>query len=219
MGGMAGKLAMTLSMGLDFIGMGAFSGGSSLLDGSEADGTNVMNGGSGLTSGWSTVASTLATAITTAPDGTTTAARITEAATTDRHIIYQQVPGASPVTGSVTVSVYLKQNTRRYAQVLLAAGGTANTIYVYVDMQTGVISDSGVVSSGILTSSTIAAAVNGFYKVTMVGTVTAGSDQPYFIIAASDRATHAGGSVTSDNPSYTGDGTSSLYVWRPKIVD
>lgn len=193
------------------------SGGSPLLDGSEADGTNLVTGTAGMTSGWSTQFATLTNAAALAPDGATTASSVKEDATaSERHRVFQIV---SNVTGSMTASVYAKASTRRYLQMTVAHTGSANLIYVYADLLTGTITDSAAEASGVLGVTSIAAAVNGFYKITMAGTVSAGLHDVYFLIALSDRATQAGGTVVTSTPAYTGDNTSLLYLWRPKLVD
>lgn len=207
---------------MTFFGLGlamgqnsAALGGSPLLDGSESDGTSVLPS-SDFIAGWNYgFGATLTSNSTNAPDGTTTAALLKEDSATSRHIIFAQ----GPVTGSFTASIYLKQNTRRYFQLYIQATAGGNAIHAVVDLTTGTITDSGAIASGTFTSATIQAAVNGFYKLTLAGTVAAGADTPYFICLLSDRATQSPGSTDSGNISYTGNGSSSCYIWRPKLVD
>jgi len=69
-----------------------------------------------------------------APDGTNSLSTIIDSTASQRHIAYQG--GINPPAGTYTFSVYLKQNTLRYAQLLLA--GT--TYYgVVFDLQQGVV--------------------------------------------------------------------------------
>lgn len=205
-----------LGFGLSLaIANGAAMAGATLLDGSEADGTSVIAGGSGMTSGWNPNDVTLTNAAAVAPDGTTTASSLVESNTSARHIIY--ITGT--VTGQFTASAYFKQNTRRYAEIYIASNLAANGVWVMLDIQTGTVTDSGVSGTGVLTSVVVQAAANGFWKITITGTVEAGAATPYFIVAMSDRALHAGGALVSDNPAYLGDGVSGFYIWRPKLVD
>jgi hypothetical protein len=115
--------------------------------------------------------------------------------------------------GTQTFSVYAKENTIRYVQLLIGSDGGA---YVYADLQTGTITaadDTG----GNLTyvSSSIAAAVNGFYKVSLSASLGYGFST-YYHIALSDRSTHTA-PLSSDSPQFTT--SNSLYVWRPKVTE
>jgi len=193
------------------------AGGAALLDGTESDGTNVVTGTDAMTSGWWTLFSTLTNAAAVAPSGATVASSVKEDATaSERHRVFQIV---SNVTGSVTASVYAKASTRRYLQMMVAHTASSNLAYVYADLQTGTITDSAAEASGSLGTTSIAAAVNGFYKITMGCTVSAGLHDVYFLIALSDRGTQLGGTVITSTPAYNGDNTSLLYLWRPKLVD
>ncbi len=204
--------------GLELIGFDGISLpiGAALLDGSEADGTNTLAGGVGLTSGWTAGQATLATAVSTAPDGTTTAATITEDNASSRHFIYQL---STSITGQFTVSAYFKDISRRYVCLHATDGGGFGYVYVYADLQTGAITDSGAGGTGSVSSTAIAAAANGFYKVTLIGQCVAGASQIYAIPCLADRGTQAGGSLDSNCPSYAGDGAKKAYIWRPKLVD
>lgn len=204
-----------MGLGLMLGGNNAVSGGAPvLLDGSEADGTNIVN--QSFVAGWNNIGfgATLALNTTLAPDGTTTAATMTEDTATSRHIVFVQ----GIITGSYTQSLYLKQGTQRYVQLFYQKSDASNAVYAYIDLQTGTVSDSGIIGSGSLTSATIQAAVNGFYKLTIVGNNGQTLDNGYFIIAMSDRSTQGGGSLDNNNPSYLG-AAKTVFIWRPKLVD
>lgn len=194
--------------------VGGFSG---LLSGAESDGTNIATTGfPGLTSGWTSENVTLTTAATTAPDGASTAASIVESTSNNRHIVFYVHSGAA--IGTFTASVYLKNFGRRYA-VLQLADDVNNSASVYADLQDGLITDSEVRNTGAVTSTSIQPAINGFYKVTLVGTLGAGeTGDRYLIIGLSDVGTY-GAPLELDLPQYTGDGTSGVYAWRPKLVN
>lgn len=194
------------------------AGGSSpLLTGSEPDGTNVATTGfPGFTSGWTAESATITTAATTAPDGATTAASIVEDGSDARHIAYYVYSGAN--LGAFSASIYLKAFNRRYA-VLMLADDADNSASLYIDLQTGTITDTETKNTGSITSTSIAAGANGFYKVTIIGNMGASeSGDRYLIVGLSDVGTY-GSPLNFDLPQYTGDGTSGIYAWRPKLVD
>jgi len=205
---------MTLSLGLDFIGMGAFTpaSGAALLDGSEADGTQLLP--STDFSGWGSLGGTFTANNTTAPDGTTTAGRFLEDTSTARHGMYS-VGGWSFTAGtSHTYSFYVKSITRRYFQLLVSGTGK---IYAYFDLQTGTVTNSGVDTGTSVTATSCQAAVNGFYKCSLTGIVDGSSTAPFVHAMCSDVATY-GAPLDSNSPSFTGNAANGLYLWRPKVV-
>ncbi len=210
---------MALGLGMSLIGFGAFtpaaaSGG---LDGSESDGVNLLTGTNAMTSGWTTLDTTLTNAAAVASDGTTTASSMLEAATTARHGVYQlaTIGGGNP---AVNYSCYAKQVTRRYLQILIVRADTGGRMWAYYDLQAGTVTDSGTSGIAILNSTAIAAGANGYYKCTLNGNCTAGGNtQAYVSIMASNVATY-GAPLDSDSPSYLGVITNGAYLWRPKAA-
>lgn len=203
-------------MSIDLMpGFGAFTQ-STLLNGSESDGTNLLTGGSGMTSDWDISNATLTNAAAIAPDGTTTASSLIENSANNRHITFQDYTGAA--LGAFRLSVYAKQITRRYI-VLYATDSDVQTAGVYVDLQTGTITDTNVSGTMTLSSTSIASGANGFWKITMEANFGASeTGDRYLVIVLSPVDTY-GVPLVNDNPSYTGDGTSGVYLWRPKLVD
>ncbi|WP_293862538.1 hypothetical protein [uncultured Alsobacter sp.] len=203
--------------GLELVGFGALPpSGAPLLDGSESDGTNSIGGGIGWFSGGG---ATLANTSSPAPDGTNTAYTLTEDSGGGRHMAYSYT---GTISGGVSASAYLKDISRRYAMLHYEDNSSddfTNSIFAFVDLVTGTITDSGSTGTMVLNSVTIEAAVGGFYKITMNGTQvnTRGGT---FNIHLSQEATKAASSIDyHGQPAYTGDGASSIYVWRPKVVD
>lgn len=209
--------------GLELIGFAGLSipTGSALLDGSEADGTNLLTGGQvDFTSQWTTINATLTANNQVASDGNTTAARFLEAATSDRHGVYI-LPTITANT-TYSFSVYAKQNTRRYLQIYIVGAGAAGAVAAYFDLQSGAVTDSGVITAGTGTSigtPTIAAAVNGYYKCTIPTFKINNTDTGAYVqLMGSTTSTQAGSSITSGNPSYAGSTSAGLDLWRPKLV-
>jgi len=91
--------------------------------------------------------------------------------------------------------------------------------YGYFDLQNGLATDVGkTAGSGIsdTPTSAIAVGVNGFYKCSIAFT-TVGSATGTATINTSDVGTY-GAPLVNDTPSYAGDGSSGIYIWRPKLT-
>lgn len=192
---------------------------SELLDGSESDGTNLVTGGNGMTSGWAVVSATLTAAAATASDGTTTASSLLESAANSRHIAYQIVTTGAGSTR--TLSIYAKSITRQYLQLMAQASATATQVYGYFDLTSGLVTDSGIISSvagSSVSSAAIQAAANGYYKCSYTFKIdNATTTDVYFIIATSDVGTF-GAPLDQNSPSFTGNTSDGAYLWRPKIA-
>jgi hypothetical protein len=204
-------------MAIDLMpGFGAFTQGG-LLDGSEADGSQLFTGNAAMTTGWTTDQATFTASVATAPNGATDAGSLIESTNTTRHIIYQQVTGLSDVL--YRYSVYAKETGRRYLVVFVASdNGTAGVAYSYFDLQTGTATDTGLTGgTQTATNATIAAAVGGFYKCSFDFRMSATTTAVYAQFNLSDVGTY-GAPLSSDCPEYDGDAVSGVYLWRPKLV-
>ena len=137
---------------------------------------------------------TTAANTTVAPDGTTTADTIIEAATTN---IFGVRQSASLPAGSTAFSIYVKPNGRNWVQLNCAAGGSGSAFF---NVSTGVIGTT----SGATAS--ISAAENGFYRCTIVVTATAGANTFDLRLASAD------GVLT-----YAGNGTSGVFAWGAQL--
>ncbi len=193
----------------------AASGG---LDGSESDGTNKYDASEALFGGWATYESTLTTNAGNSPAGTTTAASLLETVNNDRHIAW--APSKDVISGTAyTYSIYLKSITRRYAQVLVY-GQSSPKIYAYFDLQTGTVTDTGMVSpdgSSAISSTNCEVGANGFYKCTLRGILDGTSSVTNLQVSLSDVATY-GANVTAGAPYYVGSTSNGAYLWRPKMT-
>lgn len=130
-----------------------------------------------------------------APDGTTTADKLVEGTTTSKYI-YQAIPGLTSAT--VVISVFVKAAERTSVQVAVAGTGWTTPGLVTVDLTTGaVLGGSGYVQL----------VGNGWYRISVTGVADATVNNRGLLIAP------AVGSSTS----YTGDGTSGLYIWGAQL--
>ena len=137
---------------------------------------------------------------TTAPDGTTTAEKITASATTGTHTCGQnlQVTTATTYTGSV----YVKAGEYNFAAILLLTTFAANQVLI-CDLSLGTITST--VGSPLATS--ITAVGDGWYRISITQTTN----------AAGTATIQVRPSNSGTNTSFTGDGTSGVYAWGAQL--
>lgn len=130
---------------------------------------------------------------TAAPDGTTTADHVVETALAGVHRVYQVA--SCSVSTAYTFSCYVKPNARTRIRLLETTLGGAS-----FNLSTGAVisADAGI------TATISALEANGFYRLSI--TATTGGAQTTFV---GQLSLLDGSSVIS----YTGDGTSGLYLW------
>ncbi len=134
-----------------------------------------------------------------APNGTTTADRLTEDGTaTSTHLVLGA--GTLTIGTTYTYSVYAKADTRRW--LLLSPGGSWG--YGWFDVQAGVVGT--LVSGGSSATSSIQPVGNGWYRCVITATAVDTRSQVQMLLATGDNV------VT-----YTGDGTSGLYLWGAQL--
>lgn len=151
---------------------------------------------------WSKVGATISANAIEAPDGNTTADKLVEDTSTGSHrILATGTNGISLTSGlTYTVSFFVKNAGRDYAYIRLNnAGG---------DLVAGNVrlSDAAVTQTltGTITATTY---LNGWVRIVGTGT-SASTSIGYGELRASNSATYA---------SYTGDGTSGLYLWGAQL--
>jgi len=163
---------------------------------------NILLGSQTLNvSGWGNVASSFSANATTAPDGTSTAEKLIESATSAQHYMRQR-PSWGIDGAQWQFSVYLKAAERTFASVHFNDDGAVNR-GVVVDLSNGTIGTT----TGTVLSSSISSAGSGWYRVTVVAVV--GTSVDWW--ARVSVCTSDGAIGTVDN--YAGDGTSGVYVW------
>jgi hypothetical protein len=150
---------------------------------------------------------------TTAPDGTTTATKWTEAAGTGSHHIHDLVGSYTPVIGlPYTMSMYLKQtetNPDRYVQMTFWLAGFSATAYANFDMQTGTVAFQG----ASITNATIEVANNGWYRlsITSLATATGASGWQAAFVSSGTAPRAESYTVTAGNEE-------SYYLWGAQVV-
>jgi hypothetical protein len=142
---------------------------------------------------WTKSGATVTANAITAPNGTTTADKLVETATAGGHQI--QIANIATASGaSHTYSIYAKQGERTF--LLMQAFNGSAFVGAYFNLATGTV---GTVTGA---TATIVADANGFYKCTLAFSAVTGGVNVYVNVANSN------GGV-----SYTGDGTSGIYIW------
>lgn len=130
----------------------------------------------------------------TSPDGSLNAVKLVETASTATHLTWTQ---ATTTAAAHSFSVFAKAGERK--RIGLRDNQIGNS--AVFDLQSGsVISGSG---------GSIAQAANGFFRITLTGTYAAAGTR-HEIYVLPDNATTA-------NASYTGDGTSGVYIWGAQV--
>lgn len=153
---------------------------------------------------------------TNAPNGTNTADTISDNLTNSSHVIYQNALPAT--TGLMTASVYLKNNTRRYAVVSICTGSSNQIRYsAVVDLQIGAITQNNSLNSPTNTASSIQDAGNGWYRISVsLNCTTTSALSNYIVVALSNTSTPSTFDTSTLDPKYSGDG-SSIYLWGAQL--
>ena len=146
---------------------------------------------------------------TTAPDGQTTAERITDNTNNARHRVLV-LTSLTNSSSKATASVFVKEGTHRYAFLETSAGLSIYTIVA--DLQTGTITDE----TGNVTKddSSITSYGNGWYRISV--SITAASNNTSYI-----QFGPAGSATPSYNnyvPIYTGSGE-YIYGWGAQVEE
>ena len=150
-------------------------------------------------SGWANNAVTTTTNVGVAPDGTSTAAKLTEAASTNYHYVSITITVASGSTS--TASCYFKAAERTFANIQLGGIGFSN-FGISVNLTNGTY-----LSYGSFTSASVVGVGNGWYRCSITGVSTNPSGAPLIMVS----------NASSSAPNYAGDGTSGIYIWGAQV--
>ena len=157
--------------------------------------------------GWTENKMTVTTNQTDSPIRTNTADKFTETTQNVTHQVYKSL--AYTANDVRTWSAHFKDNDRRYV-IMICSNGSTNHFHAVFDLQDGVITQTGSGAGGTLTSSRMEEKENGWYRCSVTGSTTSGSNLFYKMLL-SDTATPT---ITSfGNYARTGDGSSSVFVW------
>ena len=158
---------------------------------------------------WTKIGSTISTDTTTAPTGTVVADSLIEDTSTGNHRTFRTVSGTTN-TNSYTLSVFAKANTRTRIYMAIVEGATfSRQGSANFDLSAGnVISFSTGINGATGGFASITAIGNGWYRCTY--TVTLGGTDTAIL-------TDFELIDTGTNRSYTGNGTSGLFLWGAQL--
>jgi hypothetical protein len=165
---------------------------------------------------WTPAAAAIATDNTTAPDGATTAEKLTASAGAAAHQLYV-TSGVTVVSGSTySYSVYAKKGTHRY--ITITAPVSANNWFGAVfDLDSGTTAatqTSTGASSGTIVSTSMADAGSGWFRLTVTGSVT--GTLVYFAFKMVNAATGVTFDTLGDF-SWTAAGTETVFLWGAQL--
>lgn len=143
--------------------------------------------------------------VTAAPDGTTTADKITTTAASGEHAIGG---GSSGATGVCTASCYLKNAGYNYGTIVIDVGAGVTQRAVTVNLTTGSFEQFTLAGSPTSTDAAVEALANGWFRVSVTMNCAA-SASVYVSVYNNTRA--LGGN------NFLGDGTSGIYAWGAQI--
>jgi hypothetical protein len=146
---------------------------------------------------WTKSGTAVSANVTTSPDGSITADKVIETATSGAHQLY-----TNPITISAgstyTYTVYAKQAERNW--IAISAWDTSER-FTFFNLASGVVGTNAVGNSASITP-----VGNGWYRCTVTRTVSSGSTYGQYFISTNDNV------VT-----YTGDGTSGAFIWGAQL--
>lgn len=139
------------------------------------------------------------------PNGGTSAFKLVESSTTDIHKVFENFALGITTGTVVTTSVYAKAGERSILKLQPYIG--TKYIYVNFDLSNGTVG----LTSGDEISKKIELLSNGYYRCSITFLTDGTSVQTHFVLTDSN--------IAGVNPSYTGDGTSGLYIWGAQLEE
>jgi hypothetical protein len=151
-----------------------------------------------------------------APDGTTSMDKLDDGTVaSDRH--YTERNDATIIGGTAyTWSAFVKDNGRRYVSLVMGTVVPSN-MAVVVDLQTGTITQSGIVTAGggmTFSGAQIEPFANGVYRISISGIIGSSNTTVFYNIALSNTGTPS--SFSFGCPTYTGT-NQSVFVWGMQL--
>ena len=152
---------------------------------------------------WTKFRSTVSNATSiTAPDGTNTAEKLVSNAGLTQGVVYNTSAYVSIVGQTYVGSVYVKAAELGFAFVALNSSASSTAAGICVNLSNGATSNAG--ASGTFT---VTALANGWYRVT--ASTVSSTANVYLEVSGLAAAGTFG--------SYTGDGTSGIYLWGAQL--
>ncbi len=160
--------------------------------------TNIIPRSEDIDTGWSKSDVSITNNNTISPDGSQNAAKITENTNTSSHVIYDTLTGSVSPSITCYFSCFIKKGTKRYIQL---REGYSNT-QANIDTNTFTLANSS-----NLTDYEIENYGNEWHRISFKFTSNSSGNIQFACYLLDD----------SQNTSYTGDGTSYVYLWGAQI--
>ena len=161
---------------------------------------------------WLKVGGTISANTTLAPNGTTTADTYSASSGSARHCVLVSAGFGVVSAAQHTASVFIKKGTHNYVTVTflsLAASGYWTAATVDFSSSTPVISKTQTSASATALTPTIEAAANGFWRVSLTGTLNNSPASIEVALASSATPTYD----TYGEETWTAAGTETVIVW------
>lgn len=157
---------------------------------------------------WVKTASTVTANQVIAPNGTLTADRLKDTATTSEHNIEKQV---TITAGTNTFSIFAKKDNNRYFEIGVVNAVNSSARFIF-DFDTKAITSFGAIGVTITyVSSSITELTDGWFRLSL--TYTSNTTNPFFVAGLSN-SPNVG---TTNLVSYLGDGTKGVYIWGAQV--
>jgi hypothetical protein len=156
---------------------------------------------------WGVSQSSISANATVAPDGTNTADKLIESNTNSIHELYTNVPYTLIAGSYYTESIFAKSAERTQIAFNIVSGGFSKGSRVIANLSNGTLGT--ITNFGDITdsSATITNVGNGWYRISI--TLKVVTTDNFYVSPAP---------VLNDNVSYTGNGTSGVYIWGAQLV-
>ena len=153
---------------------------------------------------WGKLNATVTANATTAPDGTITADNVTWDAASGFHLVFQNFSLTSGV--EYTATYFVKDNGLKYIQIYNAGNAFVpiNNRYANFDIENGTLGTS------TFTDASIEHYGNGWYRISVTETAQSSNTGVLAISGIQSMS-------DSYRPSFTGDGTSGIYIWGAQL--
>lgn len=143
---------------------------------------------------------------TAAPDGTTTAEKVTEDGSAGNHY-FGQTAMTVVASSTNTFSIHLKPINRTRFQLMVIDGGGSHYFFARFNLSTAAVTSSGVGGSGTFTASTVESVGGGWYRISIAGIISSATSATAYVNLLD----------ASGNPSFTGTSTDSVYPWGAQV--
>jgi len=176
--------------------------------------TNLSLQSEDFTNGWSLEGTSITSNTQSAPDNLPSADTLSELTTNDVHRTYRS---AITVTANAlyTSSFFVKKNNIRYVRLVLTQNAST-TIWAgaQFDLDTQTFTSQVGIGGGVFTSATITTFANGWFRISVVGSIPSTLMIPMLVLSNGDAMLNTD---TRGCPVYLGNTSNSLYVWGAQL--